>query len=345
MTRSRLVEAALRCYPSWWRQRHLGEVHLVVADLLAEGRHPIVLASGLLRGALRTRTRAIGMPIRYDLWSVRTKMSVLVATVPWLVVGPMVLYMLGDPKLHSSVGPIVPGQLVPFGSNYLQIWINGKPPRPAPPVATAAWVATYSAFAMGVLFLLLWIVLLVGWRRMTAAIRRSGVRHRLRTWLLAWVPGIAVLGDIGLLIAKNQFGPHGYSQHGNGPLIPFGGDPAVAHALGVALWIVAIGGWIGSLVCVSMATTRAALAPEELQFGKNVANLVALLLGMLFVSYTTWIVALHVQRTTGTTIVTLAYAHESMWMAMLGGLALVVAVSVTAARVAGRSWRVALSVL
>jgi hypothetical protein len=335
------VELALRCYPAWWRRRYADEIRAVVADLTEEGRPRWKVTLNLLGGALRARTRATGMPPVYDLWCSRTRVAIAAATLPWVLMGPLILMAIGGQSLHSTEGRIFPGQLsITGGANQL---VQGRGmPTAAPPLSLAGSVTWYADVAMVVLFLITLFVLFAGWSGLTGAIKRSTAGHHRRLVLLAWAPGFSVLADVVLVVISDVLLPHSYRESGGHPAVPLGGHLAAAHAVGTAAGIVAVVGWLVSIVCVAVAVRRADISPLDLRFGKSVSVVVATLLTLTLAAYATWGIGLIVQARQGIggRYTTIAYSHQDLWPLVLVALLLTVILSTSCASVARRSWKV-----
>ncbi len=336
-----VVEAALRCYPAWWQARYADEVRSVAADLSSEGRSESRLAFDLVRGAFRARVRAQGMPRVYRLWATRTRLSVAVATLPWMLVAPVVLMAMGTQSLSSRVGRILPPQLSLVGPNYLQV-MGRHAPMPAPPLTSAGWVVVDGSRAILVLFLVTLMVLTVGWSQLIGGIRRSSSPHRRKIALLAWAPGFALLADIGLVVARGVIGPSAYRWTAGHPMVPLNGNPAAGHALGVALGIVAIAGWLLSIVCVAVAAKRAEVVPADLRFGRTISVIVATVFALLLAAYATWGIALIAQAREAAqgTFTTITYSNQGLWLPVVLVLLVIVVLSALGARAAVRSWKV-----
>ncbi len=334
------VELALRCYPRWWRDRYADEIRSVVGDLAQEGRPRWAVTLNLLRGALRTRARAVGMPPVYELWCTRARVAIAAATLPWVLMGPLVLMVLGGQRLHSSAGRIFPGQLsITGGAN--QLVMGRGMPTAAPPLTTAGSVAWYADVAMVGLFLLTLFVLFAGWSGFAGAVKRSAAPHRWRLLLLAWAPGFSVLADIVLTVAADVLMPHSWRSRGGRPPVPIGGHLAAAHALGTALAVVAVVGWLVSIVCVAVAAWRADISPLDLRFGRSVSIVVVTLFTLTLAAYATWGIGLLVQSRQALhgRFTTISYTHQDLWPLMLVALLLAVTLSAFGASAARRSWR------
>jgi hypothetical protein len=338
-----LIELALRCYPQWWQNRYGVEMRSLVADLTDGGRSSLHVTLDLLGGALRARTRAAGMPPVYDLWSARARFSITAATVPWMVLAPLVTIAIGGQSLHASIGRIWPPQLLLFGQSHLTLIHNHTGAAVgAPPLTGAGQTAWWADQCMNLVFFLALFVLFAGWSGLIGAIRRLDTPHRRRFLLLAWAPGLSVLADIALIVTQDIVAPHNFVGRGGRPLVPTDGHPGLAHALGLTLGIVAIAGWAISVVCVIVAARRAEIAPADLRFGKSVSVVSAALSIALFCAYATWSVGLLVQTQQAAHggFTTIAFAHQNLWVPVLAGLFVAVAVSTHAALAARRSWRV-----
>ncbi len=334
------VEAALSCYPAWWRDRYADEVRSLSAELRSDGRAASRITFDLVRGALRVRASAEGMPRVHDLWATRTQLSIAVATLPWLLVAPLVLFAMGTLRLHSAAGRVFSPQLTLIGSNSLEV-MGRHGPVAAPPLTPAGWMVVDSSRALMVLFVGTLLVLVVGWGRLIGGIADSNAPQRRKAALLAWAPVFALLADAGLVVARVMVGPSRYFSSGR-LVVPLNGDPTAAHALVQTFWVVAVGGWLVSIVCVSVAAGRAEVARSDLRFGRTVSVIVSVLFAMLLAAYLTWGIGLVVQARqaahgTFTTVVT---SNEDLWLPMVLLLLFVAALSALAARAAVRSWRV-----
>jgi hypothetical protein len=333
------VELAIRFYPGWWRDRYAEEVRVVAADMTADGRSAAGVTFSLLRGAVRARSRAQGMPKIYELWSTRTRISIAAATLPWMLVAPFVLMAMGTQSLHSAAGNVFYSG---FGFGMAHLQIAGAPPTPAPPLTPAGSVVPFASLAVGVLFLVTLAVLASGWTGLVGAIRRSTMPHRQRVWLLAWAPGFALLADIALVVAQILVRPDGYRMTSGRQMVAIGGHPLAAHVLGTALGVVAIGGWLASIVCVAVAAKRADVAPSDLRFGKSVSIVATTLFALMLAAYLAWGIGLIVQARQAShgNFTTIAYSHQDLWFPMVLLCSVAVILSSVSSRVARRSWRV-----
>ncbi len=344
------VALALRCYPSWWRERYADEVRVVSNDLTGEGRSSFIVTLNLLGGALRARSGARGMPKNYCLWSARTRASIATATLPWLLVVPLVLIAMGNEALHSSAGPVV-WSGPSFIPTHLLIASTHVPPAPAPPLTPVARLVLFAGVAIDLLFLVTSVVLVSGWSGLNGAIRRSTSPHRRRLLLLAWVPVFSILTDIALVFAQSAVRYPSYRMVGGGflaghmvvpHLVAYGGHLAVLHLLDVLLPTVAGVGWLASIVCVALVARRAEAAPSDLRFGRSVAVVVASLFAMLGVAYATWGIGLMAQARQAAkgSYTTVVFPHSSLWLPTALVLGSGIVLSGMGARAAKRSLKV-----
>ena len=355
MSSQSVIGLALRCYPSWWRERYADEVRVVSNDLTAEGRSSAMVTLNLLGGALRSWSGARGMPKTYGLWSARTKASIATATLSWLLVIPLVLLTVGNESLHSSAGPVtwsgpssIPTHLLIAGSRGL--------PAPAPPLTPVGRLVLLAGLAIVLLSLVTFVVLISGWSGLTGAIRRSASPHRRRLLALAWVPLISMVADVALAIAQNAVrypthrivGGDVTQRHFVAPHpVAYDPHPALLHLLNIVLPTVVDVGWLLSIACVALAARRAEVAPSDLQFGKSVAVVVASLFALLGVAYATWGVGLAVQaRQVGNgNYTTVVFPLVAFWPPVVIVLLIGVVLSGLGARSARQSWRVISSAL
>jgi len=349
MTRAFAVEAALRCYPTWWQVRYGDEVRSVADDLGTEGRTAKRLAFDLVRGAIRVRTGPQGMPKVYRLWAKRTRLSIAVATLPWMLGAPFVVMAMGSSSLHSLGGKVIYDGFTPVGSRlqllptsgHYPLNHSGFPPL-APPLTVAGSIAACAVLGIAVLFFVTLIVLAIGWSRLTTGIRHSSSSQRRNVMLLAWAPGFALLADIGVFVTQTLVRPSVYRLSTGAPAVPLNGNPAAAHALGVVLAIVAIVGWLVSILCVAAAAKQAEIAPSDLRFGRTVSTTVAALFALLVAAYTMWGIGLIMQARQAArgTFTTITYSSQGLWLPMILLLFVLVALSALGARAAVRSWKV-----
>jgi hypothetical protein len=338
MSTGSAIELALRCYPSWWRERYADEVRVVSQDLTAEGRSTVRVTLNLLGGAFRARSRARGMPKTYGLWSLRTRTSIAAATLPWLLVAPLFGASVGNMSFHSSEGPVAASTISAIPTR-LQI-ISHAGLTPAPPLAPAGRFVGYSYLALSLLCLVGFAVLISGWSCLSSAIKRSTVAHGRRLRLLARAPVLALLVDLVLVIGKDIAQPNsfaGYRGHGVA-----GGDPTIFHILNYALPTVAIVGWLISVACVGVAARRAEVAPTDLRFGKSVAVVVAWLFALYVAAYATLGIGLIVQarQSANGNFTTIAFSRSGLWLPIMVTLVVAAALSGMSARAARSSWRV-----
>ena len=340
MGRRSSIDFALRCYPRW-RDRYGEEMRAVVDDLTAEGRSSKLIAFSLLRDAARSHLQARAMPQTYGLLAERTKMSITTATIPWLVIVPFITFVTGSVALHSSSGFVLNGFPFQF-TGAMGVFSNTQPRVVHPLMSVATWVVGFAGLTISVLFLTTLLVLAFGWRALRSDIRHSPQPNERRLRILSWIPDITVWLVFAMWIAHYLVGPHSFTQHGNGPLIPLSGNLALAAVLGDLTWVVAIVGWSLSMVGIAALAKGAELPPETLRFGRTVSVLTAVSMSLSFVAFAAWGIALSVQshQLVVAGAITAAYPHQVLWLPIASVLALAVVISVWGAIIARRSWRV-----
>jgi hypothetical protein len=88
---SKITLLSLRTYPAWWQERYRDEMDAVVDGLIEDGQSSFRISFNLLWGSLRARLLGTGAPASRDLWSRRTQTALLVATLPWFAMIPLVV--------------------------------------------------------------------------------------------------------------------------------------------------------------------------------------------------------------------------------------------------------------
>jgi hypothetical protein len=283
------------------------------------------------------------MPRVYELWSVRTRISIAAATLPALLMAPLVLVAMGNSSLHSSAGRVIPPSLPLFGASGANLTINSKRGFvSAPPLAPAVSMVNHAAFAILVLFFVTFVVLISGWSSLTGAIKRSATPHRRSVIVLAWAPVFSLLADLALIIAQDHERPTRYGGNGAHQLRSLNGNPHAVLLLGSVLSIVAAVGWLASILCVALAARRAEVAPSDLRYGRTVSIIVAGLLTLLLAAYLCWGIGLAMQthQAAHGSFTTLAYSRQDLWIPMVVVLSGAVTLSMICASTARRSYRV-----
>jgi hypothetical protein len=283
------------------------------------------------------------MPRIYELWSVRTRISIAAATLPALLMAPLVLVAMGNSSLHSSAGRVIPSSLPLFGTGGANLLINGKRGFvSAPPLAPAVSMVNHAALAVLVLFLIIFMVLISGWSSLIGAIRGSATPHRRSVMLLAWAPVFSLLADLALIIAQDRERPTRYGGNGAHQLRSLNGNPHAVLVLGTVLSIVAVLGWLVSILCVALAARRAEVAPSDLRSGRTVSLMVAGLLTLLLAAYLCWGIGLAMQthQAAHGNFTTLVNARQDLWVPVVVVLSGAVMLSTICASTARRSYRV-----
>lgn len=251
MTKDKTVKAALKMYPSWWRDRYLEEAQVVASDLIDGGGSRWRIALNLSGGALRARLTARGMPMEAGPWASRTRTSIVLATAPTLAAVPLMLTIRQVPALPDSGSWTVPSSHLATMLYLVLLLAFGAL------VSTIIW--GYTSLSNGV---------------MTGGTNGPGLR------VLARMPGCVAVLAVGLVIASVVIEPHRFISHGKGT-IPLNGYPAAAHVLWDAAGVAFCLCWIVSAVLLLAAAHRAELPLASLRSGKRVSVAVSTVLWLM----------------------------------------------------------------
>jgi hypothetical protein len=346
MARMSIIDVALRCYPSWWTERYGDEMRATIESLQQEDRSSFSIAVSLFRDAFRSRLAARAMPRTYGLLATRTKSSIATATIPWMAVIPFVLAVTGPTNLSSPGGTVLAGfpfQLTPsrtkidpgagaFGSHW--------PLHAA--ISRTDWIIGVSSLAIQAAFFVTLMALGIGLAAFRFGIRREKRVNRRRMYLLTWLPVATLVVFIGLTIARNTVqnqATYRGSAHGN--VYIGGGHPSVAALLGNMEWIVAVGGWLLSMVALVVVSKRVTLPPDTLRFGRTVSMLSSISLSVTFVAVVVWGVAIDARTPAVAHVNTViaTYPEHGMWLLLVPVLGVATLLSIAGASSARQSWR------
>jgi len=337
----KLIAAAFRLYPKWWRARYLDEVQVVTEDLAAAGRPRWALTLNLIIGALRARLRADGMPMVYDLWARRTSTVIALATVPGI--GTLVLLAT---SLHQFSKPLPP---LPSSTASVAA-VNSHE------AAERAWSHAASASGVGNLALTLSILLLfviTFW--VYSALRRGvlerGHANRKPLRMLARAPRYLIVLTIGLVFAAALPPVHPTAFRGNlrvgsgafragGPL---NGHPLLETVLNDAA-LVALLLCVASIILFVVETARHGnITLQGLTLGVSMTRVIAVLLWLLTASAATMSALYETRIVSDIYLVTFPTGRS---LALLASLLSALAVAATiGAALARRSCEVAEEIL
>ena len=347
MARTSVIDVALRCYPTWWRERYGNEMRATIESLQFEGRSAFSISVGLLRDAFRSHLQARGMPRSYGLLATITKASIATATIPWMAVIPLVLFVTGPTHLSSLGGTVQAGfpfQLTPFRTTIVPGAgaFNHHWPLLAM-ISPSDWIAGLSNMAIQAAFVLTLMALGIGLAAFRFGIRREKRVNRRRMYLLTWLPVVTFVTFVGLTIAQNDASNHGtYLETAHGLVFEGGGHPSVAAFIGNLEWVVAIGGWLLSMVALVVISKKVTLPPDTLRFGRTVSILSSFSLSVTFVAVVIWGVAIevgsHAAARVGT--VTATYPEHGLWVLLVLILGVATLLSIAGASSARQSWQI-----
>jgi len=335
----KLIAAALRLYPNWWRERYLDEVEVVTEDLAAAGRSRWALILNLVIGALRARLRADGMPMAYDLWARRTSTVVALATLPGIVT---LALFAASRRQFSQPSPPLPNSTATLAAvkSY--------------EAAERAWSHSQFTSGVGNLALTLSILLLFVMMFWVYSALRIGVlerRHANRKPLrmLARAPRYLIVLTIGLWVAAALPPVHttsfrsnlrvGNTFHAWGPL---NGHPLLATVLddaGLAALLLCV----VSIVLFLVETARHGnITLQGLALGVSNTHIIAVLLWLLTASAATMSALYGTQIVSDAYLVAYPTARSLALLAsLLGMLAVTATIGTASARRSLRNCRVA----
>jgi hypothetical protein len=346
MARTSVIDVALRCYPTWWRERYGDEMRATIESLQAEGRSAFSIAVGLVRDAFRSHLQARGMPRTYGLLATRTKASIATATIPWMAVIPLVLFVTGPTHLTSPGGTVESGypfqlsffrtKIVPGAGAFGVHW----PLHPI--ISSTDWIIGLSNMAIQGAFFLTLMALGIGLAAFRFGIRREKRVNRRRMYQLTWLPVATFVTFIGLTLAQNHVSNEStYAGSAHGLVFVGGGHPSVAAFIGNLEWIVAIGGWLLSMVALAVVSKYVTLPPDTLRFGRTMSLLSSFSLSVTFVAVVVWGVAIDVRghgaARVGTVVST--YPEHGLWVLLVLVLGVATLLSIAGASSARQSWR------
>lgn len=306
MNTRRSITVALRCYPSWWRERYGDEVRVHAADMIFDGRSTFSLFLSLITGALRTRWSAKGMPKDYGVWSARNRSAICWATLSWLVCIPIALDVIN-----------------PFS--------YPEAPRDA--------TIHDSVDAIGILLLAALALFAVSWLRLIAALWRSPSGVRLRAGVIACLPPLFL---VAYWLLAREYGTEVSTSFADvsGTHVGYQVSPATPdHPVGfMIMLLVLLGGWLTTIVSVAVAANGVEMRPKDLRSGTRMAMGVA----GLFACFVGVYLALGVGLIgTSQPLAPGIHLHQVLWwIAMLGLLVAGFLISVVGATRAMRSWQV-----
>lgn len=262
MTGHRLVDAALRCYPAWWRRLYGVEVGQLTDDLLSDGRGELRLATNLFGGALAARLWARAMPPRAELWLARTRASIAVATLPFLGVLPFVFF-----GLHANEGyRTLPGWQV------LRLTQS-----PTAEVSRQIFTLLHVGVIVGL------IAALVGWFALIDGVKWSRVLEPSHPRRLLRLPVVFLVVLLGLYIARVTQLPRGIGGVPGSPglLVVHGGNPTAAALLLDVIWAVLGVGSVAAIAAIARVAQVCEVPWRTMISGRRVAATTSVVLSAM----------------------------------------------------------------
>ncbi len=340
MARTSVIDVALRCYPTWWRERYGDEMRATIESLRLEGRSAISIAVGLFRDAFRSHLQARGMPRTYGLLATRAKTSIATATIPWMAVIPFVLAVTGPTHLSALGGGVVTGY--PYQLTFFRTKIFSSPHHVRAVFSTADWIIGLSNMAIQAAFLATLIALAIGLAALRDGIRREKGLNSRRMYMLTWLPVATFVVFVALGFAQNYVRNQArFVGTAHGDIYVGGGHLAVAAFIGNLEWIVAIGGWLLSMVALVVVSKNVTLPLSTLRFGRTISIFSSFSLGVTFVAVVIWGVAIDDRGPTvvhSGTIIS-SYPEHGLWALLVLVLGVATLLSIAGASSARQSWR------
>ena len=259
MSAHRLADAALRCYPAWWRELYAQDAGQLTDDLVADGRSELRLAANLLGGAIMARTWAHGMPLRRDLWAKRTRLSIAVATLPWLAALPFIL-----------AGVEVPTRLKTFAGRADASLVGSA--------STHVLTIAYEVILVGILVSLVtglvgWSAMRMGVRGLPTATRRSNVLSNVPLLVLGVLAGLHEARQTQLPVASWRYIARASRPPGH--VFVMSGDATIAHVLLVCEWVVLFVGAAVSVAALATVAKRCEVWLPAITSGRRVASFIS----------------------------------------------------------------------
>jgi hypothetical protein len=280
------------------------------------------------------------MPRTYGLLATRTKVSIATATIPWMAVIPFVLSVTGPVRFAARGGGVVAGY--PFEFSPFRTKLFSSPHHLRAVISASDWVVGGSNMAIQAAFLAALVSLATGLAALRFGIRREKGSNRRRTYLLTWLPVATAVTFVGLAIAQNQLRNQArFLGTAHGDVYMSGGHLSLAAFVGNLQWIVAVGGWILSMVALVVVSKSVVLPPDTLRFGRTVSMISSISLCVTFVAVVIWGVALDVRGQVvahaGTVVAT--YPEHGLWTLLVPVLGVATALSFAGSSSARQSWR------
>jgi uncharacterized membrane protein YidH (DUF202 family) len=175
---SKITLLSLRTYPAWWQERYRDEMDVVIDGLLEDGQSPLRISFNLLGGSLRARLLGTGAPASRQLWSRRTQTALLVATLPWFAMIPLVAIFSANSGEYGSF----------HGSHAAQL------PR------AGVFAHNFESIVFDLAFVS-FLIVVFGWSRL-----RDGLAQRQKKGWLPRASLVAVIFGVGLVLVVLPFG-------------------------------------------------------------------------------------------------------------------------------------------
>lgn len=321
----RAVQAALRCYPRWWRKRYGPDQEALVEDLRGE-HHGLrssawAVAGSFLLGAVRARASGHGMPAVPGLCQGRARTAIIAASLPAVPAACAALLLFGD------IGEFGRGSGQSTGVSKL---------------SAAGQVVGWESTLLGALSLVFIIQLALAAADVSSEMRALVPRRRpvLVTAVIVAVVALSLL----LFVAAAHLRPvvSGSEAIGNRVIhvwYSYSGHPLAAAVLYAAAWTGVLGGPLGGAGLLAAMAARCRFSLRALTVGSRRARVLALLQAGAALCALALVIALPTQPPIGADGGLIYRADLGPWTSSVLCAVLVSSalISLAATRAAGRS--------
>jgi hypothetical protein len=318
----KITELSLRTYPTWWQERYRDEMQAVVEGLVEEGKSSISIAVNLIGGSLRARMLGTGAPASRRLWSRRTQTALLVATLPWFAMIPLVAIFAANSGEYGFF----------HGNTNVQL-------------SRAGVFARDLQSTVINLLLVSFVIVLIGYRRL----RRALEQREKGSWLPR-VSFVAAMVGVALFLIAVPFGHYSATSTSCSHLVGNTSTyncPSMAPGLTIAQIIARIG--LGFIVIafllapfvIAHSVRASALQIEVLRSGSRVATALSTLLILMTLAISACGVATSLQPTPqkGMSYWMVRSAHGGLLALLVVGFVITAVISSLGTFAARKSYR------
>jgi hypothetical protein len=279
------------------------------------------------------------MPRSYGLWNTRTRVSVAMATLPFVLLAPVVVASFDFTGLRAGGAAVEYSGFSLFPHGLMRFGRTG--PLPAPPLTPAATVISWAELAVLVVSLATLVTVLYGLANIMVAVRFAGPGRSRRARLLTWTPALVVVVSVTLVALASRVGPHEWMGT-SGHVVPVGGNVALEHLYSRLAQVALVGGWLLSTAAIASVARRVEMPPVALRTGARVSSITAALAVLLAAALAACGagVALQAHQAVHGTFTVFDFGHLWLWPLSAAAALLACYLSLTGASRALRGSRV-----